>query len=115
LDEPRERTKVRSHLAINLDHFRRRHAKKVALCHLRGSPLNNWEAHLLGNLIDYLALANAMATTNEDGLPYVDNVRSALKKTFEVYCHAVLNPLSIVSIVIISYPEEKVKSFFTFS
>ena len=65
----------------------RRQTNKVALGHLRGAPLNDGHSHLLGKLINNLRFANAMASTNQDGLTHIADVRNDTIECLKVYCH----------------------------
>jgi hypothetical protein len=77
----------RRSLAANLNDVRSGKAKKVTLSHLRATTLNDGKAERSGNLIDNLALADAVTATNEDGLTHLENVRSDRGEGSEIDSH----------------------------
>jgi hypothetical protein len=74
-------------LAANLNDVRSGKAKQVTLSHLRATTLNDGKAHASGNLVDNLALADAVTATNEDGKAHAQNVRSDASEGSEIDSH----------------------------
>jgi hypothetical protein len=86
-EQPIGRVPSRRTLAANLNDVRSGKAKKVALSHLRATTLNDGKAKASGNLVDNLALADAVTATNEDGKAHAQNVRSDAGESGEVNSH----------------------------
>jgi hypothetical protein len=76
-------------LAADLSADSGRHTKKVTLSHLRNAAFNHRKAKLASDLVDNLALADTVATTNEDRLANVEDVGSDRKKGLEIDSHLV--------------------------
>jgi hypothetical protein len=85
--KPIGRIPSRRTLAANLNDVRSGKAKQVTLSHLAASTFDHRKAKASGNLIDNLALADTVTTTNEDGLTNLQNVRSEGSESSEIDSH----------------------------
>jgi hypothetical protein len=88
--EPIGRVPSRDPLAADLRIAVIGQSKQIALGHLRSAPLHDREAKGAGGLIDDLGLADAVATTEEDGLADVENEGGERVERREVDSHMLI-------------------------
>ena len=74
----------RSHATIS-----RWQTNQVTLGHLRGATLHNEQAKVCTNLIDYLTLTNAVATTEQHRLAHIEYVGNDRSCSLKVDSHCV--------------------------